>query len=180
MLNSLYYLQTGWCSRFLLTHIITFLKKRKGLGLFLPFFSQKVCYMLSLFSESLATQITWTSCIFLFLVFYLKNLFLVYIPKMQAAPEHRDLAHKISHELRCAGPESPHTTEGLNDEWFTSVLTIAYSLSAEEWNLASGKKQKRQLHFYLLFQYFKIFLSFLLEIRCFKNRLKNKFKKRAC
>lgn len=98
---------------------------------------------------------------------------------MQAALERRDLAHKISHELGCAGPESPQTTEGLNDEWFTAVLTIAYSLSSEEWNLVSEKKKGNCIST-SSFNIFKFFLSFLLEIRCLKNRLKNKFKKRAC
>jgi len=49
------------------------------------------------------------------LLFSLKNLLLVHIPKAQAAPEHGDSGHKISYKLRCAVPASPQTTEGLNN-----------------------------------------------------------------
>lgn len=111
------------------------------------------------------------------LLFSLKNLLLVHISKVQAALEHGDLGHKISHELRCAGPASPQTAEGLNDEWLTVVLTIAYSLSSKELNLALAKKKSNCIST-SSFSMFKFFFNFCWT-RCFKNSLKNRVKKRA-
>lgn len=110
------------------------------------------------------------------LLFSLKNLLLVHIPKVQAALEHGDLGHKISHELRCAGPASPQTTEGLNDEWFTVVLTIAYSLSSEELNLALAKKKSNCIST-SSFNIFKFFFNFCWTLDVLRIGLKTELKK---
>lgn len=53
----------------------------------------------------------------LFVVFSsLKNLLLVCLLKLQGAQERGDGGHKMSFELRCAGPASSQTTEGPSDD----------------------------------------------------------------
>lgn len=118
------------------------------------------------------TEITWSRCLFL-LVFSLKNLVLVHIPKVQTAPELGDSGHKISHELRCS---SPQATEGLHDEWFTAVLTIAYSLSSEKWNLALAKKKSNCIST-SSFNIFKLFFHSCWKLDVLRIGLKTRLKK---
>lgn len=110
----------------------------------------------------------------IFLPFFsLKNQLLVHIPKVQTAPESGDLGHRINQELRCA---SPPATEGLHDEWFTAVLTIAYSLSSEKWNLALAKKKSNCIST-SSFNIFKLFFHSCWKLDVLRIGLKTRLKK---